>query len=97
MTSSLVNSERIAYYWTKISYPDIHGGFAQRVLLPHWKVAQIILILKPGKSNELTSYWPICLLPSASKVFEKLLPVVEKNGLIPKHHFGFTHSQHSLQ
>jgi hypothetical protein len=39
-----------------------------------WKVAQIILILKPGKPpNELTSYQPISLLPTASKVFEKLL------------------------
>jgi hypothetical protein len=39
-----------------------------------WKVAQIILILQLGKpSNELTSYWPIRLLPIVSKVFEKLL------------------------
>jgi hypothetical protein len=39
-----------------------------------WKVAQIILILKPGKPpNELTSYRPIDLLPIVSKVFEKLL------------------------
>jgi hypothetical protein len=38
-----------------------------------WKVAQIILILKPGKPNELTSYWPINLLPIVSKVFDRLL------------------------
>jgi hypothetical protein len=39
-----------------------------------WKVAEIILILKPGKPpNEVTSYWPISLLPIVSKVFEKLL------------------------
>jgi hypothetical protein len=39
-----------------------------------WKVAQIILILKPGKPpKELTSYWPISLLPIVSKVFEKIL------------------------
>jgi hypothetical protein len=36
-----------------------------------WKVAQVILILKPGKSpNELTSYQPISLLPIVSKVCE---------------------------
>jgi hypothetical protein len=58
-----------------------------------WKVAQIILILKPGKSpNKLTSYWPISLLPIVSKVFEKmllkrLLPMVENNSLIPNHQF----------
>jgi hypothetical protein len=37
-----------------------------------WKVAQIILILKPGKPpNDLTSYRPISLLPIVSKFFEK--------------------------
>jgi hypothetical protein len=39
-----------------------------------WKVTEIILISKPGKPpNELTSYRPINLLTTASKVFEKLL------------------------
>jgi hypothetical protein len=60
-----------------------------------WKVAQIILILKPGKPpNELTSYRPISLLPIISKVFEmiilkRLLPLVENNSLIPNHQFSF--------
>jgi hypothetical protein len=65
-----------------------------------WKVAQIILILKPGKPpNELTPYLPICLLPTVSKVFEKILlkrflPMVENSRLIPNHQLGFrqTHS-----
>jgi hypothetical protein len=36
-----------------------------------WKVAQIILLLKPGKHlHELQSYRPISLLPVVSKVFE---------------------------
>jgi hypothetical protein len=57
--------------------------------LAQWKVAQTILILKPGKPpNELTSYRPISLLPIVSKVFENILlkglpPVVENNKLIP--------------
>jgi hypothetical protein len=38
-----------------------------------WKVAQIILVPKPGKNLEdVTSYRPISLLPVAAKVFEKL-------------------------
>jgi hypothetical protein len=54
------------------------------------KVSQIILILKPGKPpNELTSYWPISLLPIVSKVFVKILPMVEKKRLIPNHRFSF--------
>jgi hypothetical protein len=65
-----------------------------------WKVAQIILILKPGKPpNALPSYRPISLLPLVSKVFEKLLlkrllPLDETNRLIPNHQFGFQ-SRHS--
>jgi hypothetical protein len=53
--------------------------------------------LKPGKPpNELTSYQSISLLPTVSKVFEKLLlkrllPVVENNRLYT-HQFGFRHS-----
>jgi hypothetical protein len=59
-----------------------------------WKVAEIILILKPGKSNELTFYLPTSLLPTASKGFAKLLlkrllPIAENNGLIPNHQFSF--------
>jgi hypothetical protein len=39
-----------------------------------WKVAEIILILKPGiPHKELTSYQPISLLPTVSKVSENLL------------------------
>jgi hypothetical protein len=67
------------------------------------KVSQIILILKPGKPlNELSLYWPISLLPIKSKVFEKLfinrlLPVIENNGLIPKHQFGFKQSHSTIE
>jgi hypothetical protein len=43
------------------------------VLLKRYFLAQIILILKPGKPpNELISYRPISLLPIVSKVFEKM-------------------------
>lgn len=60
-----------------------------------WKVAQIILLPKPGKNlEEVTSYRPISLLPVISKVFEKLLikrikPELEVNKTIPTHQFGF--------
>jgi hypothetical protein len=59
-----------------------------------WKIAQIILLLKPGKPpHDITSYRPISLLPVVSKVFEKLLnrilPLVASHSLIPAHQFGF--------
>ena len=41
---------------------------------PQWKVAQILMVLKPGKSAEnITSYRPISLLPIPSKVLEILV------------------------
>lgn len=60
-----------------------------------WKVAEIILIAKPGKIPEnVSSYRPISLLPVMSKVFEKLIlkritPVLHQKQLIPEHQCGF--------
>jgi hypothetical protein len=67
-----------------------------------WKVAQIVLILKPGKPPNELSYRPINLLPTVSKVFEKLLlkrllPVVEYNRTIPNHQFGFRQRHSTLE
>lgn len=65
-----------------------------------WKVAEVIMVLKPGKPpNEVKSYRPISLLPVISKIFERILlrrlqPVLEGNNLIPDHQFGFR-SKHS--
>jgi hypothetical protein len=73
-----------------------------RYSLAQWKIAQITLILKPGKPNELTSYRPISLLPIVSEVFEKLLlkrllPIVEINGLIPNHQFSFRQRHSTIE
>jgi hypothetical protein len=74
----------------------------KRYFPTQWKVAQMILILKSGKPNKLTSYWPISLLPIVSKVFEKvplkrLLPAVENNGLLPSHHFSFRQRHSTIE
>jgi hypothetical protein len=52
--------------------------------------------------HELTSYCPISLLPIISKVFEnfilkRLLPMVEKNQLIPNHQFGFRQRNSTIE
>jgi hypothetical protein len=68
-----------------------------------WKVAQIILILKPCKPCHVpTSYRPISLLPILSKVFEKLLfhrliHIVENELMLPEHQFGFRHRHSTIQ
>jgi hypothetical protein len=65
-----------------------------------WKVAEVIVIPKPGKPpHEAASYRPISLLPVMSKLFEKLLikrlkPIIERKNLIPNHQIGFR-SKHS--
>ena len=53
------------------------------------------MIAKPGKNpNDITSDRPISLLPTLSKILEKLilkrlLPIIEDCKIIPSHQFGF--------
>ncbi len=60
-----------------------------------WKTAKIIPLIKPGKpAEEPASYRPISLLPTLSKLFEKLLhkrilKLINKLNVLPDHQFGF--------
>lgn len=74
----------------------LFNGILRTCCFPEqWKMAQIILIPKPGKDqNRVESYRPISLLPVMSKLFEKLFmnrlkPILSAKELIPKHQFGF--------
>lgn len=59
------------------------------------KLAQITMLLKPGKDpHQTSSYRPMSLLPVLSKILEKIIhnrlkPIIEKQELIPAHQFGF--------
>lgn len=68
-----------------------------------WKLAQVIMVLKPGKPpTNCESYSPINLLPIMSKLFEKLLlkrleettPLKEH---VPDHQFGFRNNHSTIQ
>lgn len=65
-----------------------------------WKISVITMIHKPGKNEtQISSYRPISMLPTISKLFEKMLltklkPVLEVRHIIPDHQFGFR-NQHS--
>lgn len=73
----------------------INATFRLKSVPDLWKVAEVIMIPKPGKPpHETTSYRPISLLPIMSKLFEKLLlkrlkPIIEERNLIPDYQFGF--------
>lgn len=73
----------------------INSAFILKHVPEPWKVAEVIMIAKPGKPpHEASSYRPISLLPVLSKLFEKLLlkrlkPIIEDKQLIPNHQFGF--------
>jgi len=59
-----------------------------------WKHAQIILILKPGKPENPSSYRPISLLSVVGKLFEKILlkritKIATDNKIIPDFQYGF--------
>lgn len=64
-----------------------------------FKTSQIIMLLKPGKPAEtVSSYRPISLLPTISKIFEKLLlkrlkPLVN----LPDHQFGFRNKHSTIE
>lgn len=78
----------------------INATFRLRCVPTIWKVAEVIMILKPGKEpTEAKSYRPISLLPVLSKLMEKLLLkrlkiLIDQRNLIPDHQFGFR-EQHS--
>ncbi|KAL1448078.1 hypothetical protein WDU94_013869 [Cyamophila willieti] len=78
----------------------INAAFRLQYVPQIWKVAEVIMIQKPGqKPEDLKSYRPISLLPVISKLFEKLLYkrltcIITAKKLIPDHQFGFR-SKHS--
>ena len=67
------------------------------------KVAEIILIPKPGKDpTEATSYRPNSLLPTLAKLLEKLIlcridPDHTAKDWIPHHQFGFRRAHSTIQ
>ena len=72
----------------------------------NWKCSKVVPILKPGKDpTNATSYRPISLLPSLSKLFERMTYTrlwdhVESNNILLDEQFGFRrgHSTvHQLQ
>lgn len=69
-----------------------------------WKCANISMIPKSDYKNvsNVSSYRPISLLPSISKLFEKIIysrlsEQIEFHSLIPEHQFGFRDGHSTIQ
>lgn len=81
----------------------INAAFRMKHVPQQWKIAEVIMIPKPNKPpNEKTSYRPISVLPSLSKLFEKLLlkrmkPLIEERHLLPSHQFGFREKHSTIE
>lgn len=81
----------------------INATFKLKFVPSLWKVADVLMIPKPGKPpNIVSSYRPISLLPMISKVFEKVLAkrlnkIIERKKLIPNHQFGFRRQHSTIQ
>lgn len=81
----------------------INAAFRLKYVPDLWKVAEVIMIPKPGKPpQDVTSYRPISLLPVISKLFEKLFlkrlkPIIAKKNLIPDYQFGFRESHSTIE
>lgn len=80
----------------------INACFKTKYVPRHWKIAEVIVIPKPGKpTSDVSSYRPISLLPTLSKVFERLFltrlnKIIDRRKLIPNHQFGFRENHSTL-
>lgn len=81
----------------------VNATFKLTYVPAQWKIAEMIMILKPGKkATEMKSYRPISLLPIMSKLFEKIFlkrlkPIIEEKKLLPNHQFGFRQRHSTIE
>jgi len=72
----------------------INHSFASGTVPDSLKIARVCPIFKTGDPSDFTNYRPISILPSVSKIFEKLvynrlLTYLSKHSILYKNQFGF--------
>ena len=72
----------------------INKSFCKGIFLDALKIAKIILLFKGGNSKNPVNYRPISVIPSFSKIFEKLMhdrltSFLLQNNSIDKSQHGF--------
>lgn len=89
----------------EIAAPLVHifnRSFASGIVPDELKIAKIIPIHKGGDKKQLNNYRPISLLPSHSKLMEKiictqLLNFLENNNVLYEHQYGFRKKRSTIQ
>ena len=69
-------------------------SFARRVFPDHMKLGMITPIFKGGSKLDVSNYRPVSVLPTISKILEKLMlfrltKFLDKHNIIYEHQFGF--------
>ena len=66
------------------------------IVLESFKTTKIVPLFKKGDSSLLTNYWPISLLPTISKIFERIIHdqmytymYLNSNNLLAEQQYGF--------
>jgi hypothetical protein len=72
-------------------------SFSSGTVPDHLKIARVCPVYKSGEKSEFTNYRPISILPSFSKIFEKLVynrlvDYLNKHSILTRNQFGFRSS-----
>jgi len=72
----------------------INSSLETGVVPTEWKMAKVIPIFKSGSMAEIDNYRPISILPTLSKILERmvhkqLMKHLEFNAFLAEHQFGF--------
>ncbi len=72
----------------------INEAIAQSKFPNQWKIAKVVPLYKKGDRDRVSNYRPISLLPSLSKIMEKVMVrqivrYYEKRNLFPSRQYGF--------
>ena len=80
-TSKSFGNDNISYFFLKLALPYIENSLAllfntsieTRIFPDAWKLARVTPIFKEGDKDDKSNYRPISVLPTISRLFEKLI------------------------
>lgn len=80
----------------------INYSILQNVFPNQWKCAKVVPIYKKGEKTEFGNYRPISLLPTMSKIIEKVIErrirqYLQIHNILPPSQYGFRHGHDTTQ